>query len=366
MRRLEWLCVLALFGPLSQAWAALSPATETAIDTLAKQAIASGQTAGLVVAVAEQGRASFNRGYGFANLEWRARTTPDTVFRVGSITKQFAAACVLLLAEQKKLTLDDKLAKYFPEFPRADEVTIRQLLNHTSGLHSYPGRSEETIARVGIPVPDMVKHLASLGYDFEPGRDWAYSNTNYFLIGAIVEKVSGQTFREFASERLFQPLGLTQTALDRNEDVVEHRASGYERDRTTPGKFVNAAYTHMSVPHAAGALRSTSLDLIKWTAALHGGRVLSTASYKAMTTPARVPGKDELDYALGLWMSPEQGHAVISHGGGIDGFEASLNYLLDEQLTLVILTNTQGGLGELRGKLLKVLFEGAQRRSSGL
>jgi D-alanyl-D-alanine carboxypeptidase len=211
-----------------------------------------------------------------------------------------------------------------------------------------------------------VKHLASLGYDFEPGRDWAYSNTNYFLIGAIVEKVSGQTFREFASERLFQPLGLTQTALDRNEDVVEHRASGYERDRTTPGKFVNAAYTHMSVPHAAGALRSTSLDLIKWTAALHGGRVLSTASYKAMTTPARVPGKDELDYALGLWMSPEQGHAVISHGGGIDGFEASLNYLLDEQLTLVILTNTQGGLGELRGKLLKVLFEGAQRRSSGL
>jgi CubicO group peptidase (beta-lactamase class C family) len=282
------------------------------------------------------------------------------VFRVGSITKQFASACILLLAEQNKLTLDDKLAKYFPAYPRAEEVTIRQLLSHTSGVHSYPGRTEATIVRAGISVPDMVKHLAGLGYDFAPGTDFAYSNSGYFLIGAIIEQASGQTFRAFARERLFQPLGLSHTAVDLNEDVVPHRATGYERDRNKPGTYVNAVYSDMSVPGAAGALRSTAADLIKWTEALHGGRVLNAASYKAMTTPTRLPGKEETNYGLGLWLKPEQGHPLISHNGGIDGFESTLNYLPERKLTLVILSNTQNGTGELRARMLDVLFGSAR------
>lgn len=359
-RWLQALFLIAWLGVISQAQAALQPAEQAAIDAFAKEAVSKGQTAGLVVAVAEQGKPAFVRGYGFANLEWQAQSTPDTVFRVGSITKQFASACILLLAEQQKLTLDDKLSKYFPEFPRADEVSIRQLLNHTSGVHSYPARTEETIARVGISVPGMVKHLGGLGYDFDPGSNFEYSNSGYFLIGAIIEKVSGQTFRAFAAERLFQPLGLSHTAIDLNEEIVSHRASGYEPDRAKQGAYVNAVYSHMSVPHAAGALRSTATDLIKWTEALHGGRVLSAASYKEMTTAPRVPGKESVNYGLGLWLGPEQGHRLISHNGGIDGFEASLNYLSDRKMTLVILTNTHGGMRELRPKLLGVLFGNAE------
>ena len=358
--RLLALVLIVWIGAGAQAAAAFDPAEQAALDALAKEAVSKGQTAGLVVAVGEVGKPPVVHTYGFGNLEWHAETTPGTVFRVGSITKQFASACILLLAEQKKLTLDDKLSQYFPDYPRADEVTIRQLLSHTSGVRSYPGRTERTIVRVGIPVPDMVKHLGGLGYDFAPGSDFAYSNSGYYLIGAIIEKVSGQTFRDFARDRLFQPLGLSRTAVDLNEDVVAHRAAGYERDRNKPGAYVNAVYSHMSVPGAAGALRSTAADLIKWTEALHSGRVLSAASYEEMTTATRVAGKEATNYGLGLWLKPEQGHSLISHNGGIDGFESTLNYLPERKMTLVILSNTQNGTGELRAKMLGVLFGSAR------
>lgn len=358
--RLQALLLILWLGAFVQAEAALKPAEQAALDTLAKEAVSKGQTAGLVVAVGEVGRPPVVHSYGFANLEWQAITTPDTVFRVGSITKQFASACILLLAEQKKLTLDDKLSKFFPDYPRADEVTVRQLLTHTSGVHSYPGPTERAIVRTGISVTGMVKHLGGLGYDFTPGADFAYSNSGYFLLGAIIEKASGQTFHDFAHDRLFEPLGLSQTAVDLNEDVVPHRATGYERDRNKPGSYVNAVYSHMSVPGAAGALRSTAADLIKWTEALHGGHVLNAASYKEMTTAICVPGKEDVSYGLGLWLKPEQGHPLISHNGGIDGFESSLNYLPERKMTLVILSNTQNGTGELRARMLGVLLGSAQ------
>lgn len=358
---LRTLFVIVCLGAFVQAQASLAPVEQAALDALAKEAVGKGQTAGLVVAVGEMGKPPVVHAYGFANLEWQAATTPDTVFRVGSITKQFASACILLLAEQNELSLDDKLSKFFPDYPRGEEVTIRQLLSHTSGVHSYPGPTERTLVRTGISVPDMVKHLGTLGYDFAPGADFAYSNAGYFLLGAIIEKASGRTFHDFARDRLFQPLGLSQTAVDRNEDVVPHRATGYERDRNTPGSYVNAVYSHMSVPGAAGALRSTAADLIRWTEALHGGRVLSAASYKEMTTPIRVPGKEDVNYGLGLWLKPEQGHRLIGHNGGIDGFEASLNYLPERRMTLVILSNTQNGTGELRARMLGVLFGSAPK-----
>jgi D-alanyl-D-alanine carboxypeptidase len=308
------------------------------------------------VAVAEQGSPTFQRGYGLGNIEWSAPVTADTVFRVGSITKQFAAAGMLLLVEQKKLSLDDKLARFFPDFPRAGEVTLRQLLNHTSGIRSYPGATERTIVRVGITVPEMVKHLGGLGYDFDPGTRWEYSNSNYFLIGAVIEQVSGQSFREFARQRLFEPLGLSRTAIDLNEEIVPQRASGYIRDPARKGTFVNAEYSHMSVPHAAGALRSTTGDLIKWTTALHGGRVLSAATYKEMTTPAKVQGGEDATYGLGLHLLKQQDHRLINHDGGIDGFEASLTYVVDSRTTIVVLANTQTGARALAAAVLEIVL----------
>jgi D-alanyl-D-alanine carboxypeptidase len=347
--------VFAAIWFVPQSWA-LSPEIEARIDELARQTVSDGIAAGLVVAVAEQGNLTFERGYGLANIEWNAPVTTDTVFRVGSITKQFAAAGLLLLAEQKKLSLDDKLAKYLPNYPRGDEVTLRQLLNHTSGIHSYPGPTERTIVRTGITVPDMVKHLADLGYDFDPGTRWEYSNSNYFLIGAVIEQVSRQTFREFARQRLFEPLELTHTAVDSNDEIVRKRASAYFRDSTRKGIYENADYIHMSVPHAAGAIRSTAGDLIKWTNALHSGRVLSAASYKEMTTPASVRGKEDAKYGLGLHLLEQQGHRLINHDGGIEGFEASLTYVVDSRTTVVVLANTQSGARALAAAVLDILL----------
>lgn len=354
----RWLSVLLLLAAMlfvPQVWA-LDRQTELRIDALARQAIADGVAAGLVVAVGERGNPTFERGYGLANIEWNAPVTTDTVFRVGSITKQFAAAGVLLLAEQKKLSLDDTLAKHIPDYPRGNEVTLRQLLNHTSGVHSYPGPTERTIVRMGISVPDMVKHLASLGYDFDPGTRWEYSNSNYFLIGAVIEQVSGQSFREFARQRLFEAQGLTHTAVDNNDETIARRASGYARHPTQKGVFENADYIHMSVPHAAGAIRSTAGDLIKWTAALHGGRVLSAASYKEMTTPASVKSLQDANYGLGLHLLERQGRRLINHDGGIEGFEASLTYVVDSKTTVVVLANTQGGARTLAASILEILL----------
>jgi D-alanyl-D-alanine carboxypeptidase len=342
-----------LFVP--QVWA-LSPEIEARIDALARQTVAEGVSAGLVVAVGERGNPTFERAYGLANIEWNAPATTDTVFRVGSITKQFAAAGVLLLAEQKKLSLDDPFSKYFPDFPRGDEVTLRQLMNHTSGVHSYPGPTERTIVRTGISVPDMVEHIAGLGYDFDPGTRWEYSNSGYFLIGAVIEQVSGQTFRDFARQRLFEPQGLTSTAVDSNDEIVRKRSSAYFRDPDRKGVFENADYIHMSVPHAAGSIRSTARDLIKWTAALHGGRVLSEASYKEMTTPATVRGKEHAKYGLGLHLLEQQGHRLINHDGGIEGFQATLTYVIDSQTTIVVLSNTQGGAKSLAAAVLEILL----------
>ena len=349
------LLVLAMILCASPSWA-MNPEIEARIDQLAKQTVADGVAAGLVVAVAEQGNPAFERGYGLANIEWNALVTTDTVFRVGSITKQFAAAGVLLLAEQKKLSLDDKLAKYLPNYPRGNEVTLRQLMNHTSGIHSYPGPTERTIVRTGISVRDMVKHLGTLGYGFDPGTRWEYSNSNYFLIGAVIEQVSGQTFREFARQRLFEPLGLTHTAVDRNDEIVPKRASPYFRDSASKGVYENANYIDMSVPHAAGAIRSTAGDLIKWTNALHGGRVLSMASYKEMTTPAAVQGQEDAKYGLGLHLLEQHGHQLINHDGGIEGFEASLTYVVDSKTTVVVLANTQGGARALAAAVLEILL----------
>ena len=354
-QQVRLLLVLAAIMFVPRAWA-LSAEIEARIDVLAKQAIDDGVSAGLVVGVGEQGSRTFERGYGLGNAEWNAPATPDTVFRVGSITKQFAAAGVLLLAEQNKLSLDDPLAKYFPDYPRGNEITLRQLLNHTAGVHSYPGPTERTIVRVGIGVPDMVKHLGSLGYDFDPGTRWEYSNSGYFLIGAVIEQVSGQTFREFARRRLFEPLGLTHTAVDSNDEIVPKRSSAYYRDATRKGVYENADYIHMSVPHAAGAIRSTAGDLIKWNTALHGGRVLSAASYKEMTTPASVRGQENAKYGLGLHLLEQQGQRIFNHEGGIEGFQASLTYVVDSQTTVVVLANTQGGAKALADAILETLL----------
>ncbi len=220
--------------PASSSPRLLAAGFKTKIDAAARQEVASGRAAGAAVAILHDGDLVFARGYGRANLELAAPVNTKTVFRIGSLTKQFTAAGVLLLAEQRKLRIDDKLSLYLPNFPRANEVKLRDLLDHTSGIHNFTESPViDKISTSGATVKELVADIADQSrlYDFEPGTGWWYSNSNYVLLGAVIEKVSGKSWADFMKSEIFEKLGMADTAADDAHDVVPGRASGYSLHR---------------------------------------------------------------------------------------------------------------------------------------
>lgn len=370
---------LAFSAPAFSTARHLTPAVEAKIDAMAKKDVDSGRVAGAAVAVLRNGELVFVKGYGRANLELAAPVNAKTVFRIGSLTKQFTAAGLLLLAEQSKLKIDDKLSLYFPNFPRANEVTLRDLLNHTSGIHNFTeGPAIDKISTSGATVQQLVADIAGQSplYDFDPGQGWWYSNSNYALLGAVIEKVSGESWGAFMKAEIFDKVGMTDTAADDARDVVPGRASGYSLIGESPGKFRNADFTDMSVPYAAGALRSTAQDMARWNAALFGGKLLKQESLKEMLAPGRLrdgaetqtaiawPGKKAFPppagyvpgpYAFGLDHHSENGRRIIGHDGSIAGFDAVMQTYIDEGLTIVVLTNTNGAAHPLEANIAKIL-----------
>ena len=370
--------VFALAG-VAHAERRLSPQTEAKIDAAASQDVASGRVAGAAVAVLRDGQPVFEKGYGRANLELGVRVNTKTVFHIGSLTKQFTAAGVLLLADQGKLKIDDKLSLYLPDFPRANEVTLRDLLNHTSGIHNFTeGPVIDRISTSGATVKQLVADIAGQAplYDFEPGTGWWYSNSNYALLGAVIEKVSGKSWGAFMKAEIFDKLGMADTAADDARDVVPRRASGYSLIGGAAGKFRNADFTDMSVPYAAGALRSTATDVARWNAALLGGKLLKPQSLKEMLAPGRLrngalnqsaiawpggkaspppPGFIPGYYAFGLDHHSENGRRIIGHDGSIAGFDAVMQTYVDEDVTVIVLTNTHGAAHPLAAKIEKIL-----------
>ena len=284
------------------------------------------------VLVAREGRVIFESACGLANAEWAVPNTPDTAFRVASVTKQFTAAAFLRLAEQGRLRLDDPAARHVEGLPAAWQgLTLRQLLNHTSGIPEFSKLPDYADRRRG--PPDLERSLARL-YAFPlesaPGEKFSYSNSGYILLSHILERVTGRTFGEHLREEFFAPLGLADTAVDSNGAIVPRRAAGYFRPQ---GKLANAPFINMDVPMGAGALRSTVRDLWRWTEALMGGQVLSSASLAEMTTPGLG------DYGLGLVIKESQGRRIIEHGGSIEGFTAHLRYYPETRVTIVVLAN---------------------------
>lgn len=337
-----------LAAPVSSARAADWRAVEAAVQA----PVDAGLTPGLQVALRRGGETMFSRGFGRANLETATPLTPASVLRVGSVTKQFTAAVMLQLQQEGRLSLDDALARYRPDIPRAQDLILRRMLNHTSGLGNYtdrPDRAELMQAAradrtTAQNVAEVVAHQPFMVY--EPGRGWAYSNSAYILLGALIEQIDGRSLAETMKARLFDPLGLADTALDQAAQVVPNRASGY-----TPrpdGGFDNAAYVSMSFPGAAGTLRSTCDDLCRWTEALHGGRVLNAGSLDQMLTPGRlIDGAPPLnrrgrprDYGLGLVVTehPRLGR-VAMHDGDIMGFAAVVCRFLDADLSAAVAAN---------------------------
>jgi CubicO group peptidase (beta-lactamase class C family) len=284
------------------------------------------------VLVAKNDTVLFAESVGWANLEWKIANTPATKFRIGSITKQFTAAGILLLAERGKLSIDDPLGKFLPSAPEAwRPVTLRQLLSHTGGIPNFDDDPDS--ARNKTPAQTMAR-AAAKPLEFAPGERYKYSNTGYVLLGWIIEGVSGQSYATFLREAIFQPLGMNDSGFDSNTEVIPQRAAGYVRGPKGPA---NAPYIDMQGVHGAGAIYSTPADLLRWTQSLFGGKVLSAASLEQMTTPVKN------NYAFGLDVRTTKGRKVISHNGSINGFNSQLNYYPESQVTVVALANIISG-----------------------
>lgn len=345
-----------------------------AIDRAAQAAIEAGESPGLQVAVFKDGAPVLVKGYGSANLELKVPMANDSVFRIGSVTKQFTAAALLKLQEEGKLSLNDKLAKYYPAYPRAADVTLVQMLHHTSGLHSYTDDQAmmEREAAVTLTTDQWVERFARMPktQDFEPGTGWYYSNTAYFLLGGVVEKVEGKPLATVLKDRFFGPLGMNQTAMDDEQEIVPSRAAGY--DGEGPGKFKNARLISMTIPGGAGAMRSTASDLVKWNAALFGGKVVKPASWQAMIAPGRLNNgqlsstampKDEdksaapSEYGYALGIDKVEGHTRIGPGGGIFGFNTSLHEFPNDRITVAVIANSIGpkvGVGQVSKRIERI------------
>jgi CubicO group peptidase (beta-lactamase class C family) len=300
------------------------------------------------VLVAQDGKILLDKGYGFANLEWEIPNTPTTKYRLGSITKQFTAASILLLEERGKLKVEDPVKKYIPDAPAAwDKITIFHLLTHTSGIPSFTSFPDFESKEAQPMTPEkLVEWFRDKPLEFQPGEKWNYSNSGYILLGYLLEKISGQSYSDFVQQNIFTPLGMKDSGYDSNSAVIAHRAAGYAPGKDGP---VNAGFVHMSIPFSAGALYSTTEDLLRWEQGLFGGKVLKPESLAKMTTPFKQ------DYAFGLGVATRNGHKVIAHNGGIEGFNTSLAYYPDDKLVVVVLANLNGGAAEaIGGKLAEV------------
>jgi CubicO group peptidase (beta-lactamase class C family) len=327
---------LILVCMVATAWTCLSTAAAGEIQAKLKQhldRLAEKNGFSGAVIVVKDTQPLLREAYGKANYELDVPNTPDTKFRLGSITKQFTSMAIMILAEREKLAVDDLISKHLESTPAAwDKITIRHLLTHTSGVHSYTSIPQMMTRTVRTPasLDDVIATFKDKPLDFVPGDKFTYSNSGYILLGKIIERAAGQTYEAFLRENIFDPLGMDDTGYDHNASILLRRAAGYSR---TLIFLENAPYIDMTWPHAAGALYSTVDDLAKWDAALSAGKLIGKDSYEMMFKP------DKGTYAFGWFIRDRNGHKMIAHAGGIHGFSTSILRFPDDELCIVVLNN---------------------------
>ena len=293
---------------------------------------------GLSVAVMRGNEWLIAGGFGTAELEHGVAADPETVFRIGSITKQFTAAAIMRLVEQGKVELDADFRSYLKDYPDPGaKVTVRHLLTHTSGIRSYTGLREwRTTITHELSHEQILALFKDRKLEFKPGSRFHYCNSGYYLLGILIERVTGQAYAEHLQKTMFGPLGLTRTRYGSNVDIIKNRAQGY---RVVNGELANDVSIHMGQPGGAGAMLSTAKDLVTWCRALAGGKVVSAESYREMTTPYVTSEGKATGYGFGLGLRPLDGVPQISHGGGINGFRSSLRHLPAQNLTVACIAN---------------------------
>jgi CubicO group peptidase (beta-lactamase class C family) len=313
--------------------------------------------------VAEGGRVIYKKGFGLANMEWNIPNRPDTKFRLGSITKQFTSMLILQLVEGGKISLDGKLSEYLPYY-REDtgkKVTIHHLLTHTSGIPSYtnlPNFADE-VSRNPYGVEEFVKKYCSGDLEFEPGARFKYDNSGYFLLGAVIEKITGQPYEKVLEERIFKPLGMKNSGYDHHDKIIRDRAAGYEQSLDG---YANATYLDMSLPYAAGSLYSTVEDLFIWDQALYADKLLTAKTKELLFKPYVSMGAAAYGYGWGVRKEKLPGSkrevSVISHGGGINGFNTLIERYVDDKHLIVLLNNTGAtNLGEMSTAICRILYD---------
>ena len=297
---------------------------------------------GAAVIVVKDGKVVFRKGYGMANLELGVPVEPDMVFRLGSITKQFTAVAILMLVEQGKISLDDDLTKFLPDYPtKGQKITVTHLLTHTSGIKPYTSLPEWlAMWRKDVPLNELIAVFKDKPMDFAPGERYAYNNSAYVLLGAIIEKTSGQSYADFVEKNIFAPLGMTHSFYDDTARVFPRRVSGYSKPKDT---WLNAAYLSMSQPHAAGSLASSVDDMALWDAALYTEKLLKQETLKRAWTSAKLNSGRLTGYGFGWSLNSYEGHATIEHSGGINGFSTYAVRMPDDRVYVAVLTNKDTG-----------------------
>lgn len=355
MKRLfsNYLAAGLLLVALSFQAAAQAPANGNALTSAINQELEktfkSNEPGAAVIAV-KDGQVVFRKGYGMANLELGVAIEPDMIFRIGSVTKQFTAVSILMLMEQGKLSLSDEITKFLPDYPtQGHKITIEHLLTHTSGIKSYTSLPEWLpLWRKDMTMKELIDLFKNKPMEFAPGDSWNYNNSAFVLLGAIIEKITGQSYGEFVEKNIFTPLGMTQSFYDNTQRVIPRRAAGYSKNGSG---YANAQYLSMSQPHAAGSLMSTVDDLAKWDASLYTEKLVKQESLKKAWTPFVMNGGRPTNYGYGWGITTLEGERMITHGGGINGFTCDVVRLPESKVYVAILTNRDSGTANLAPKI---------------
>ena len=332
------LSLFFLFLPTASAQSSLSPDLQQQIDKLAADALVKSGVPSASLAIVKDARIVYLHAYGDARLDPRTPATPAMRYSIGSISKQFTASSILLLQEQGKLSLDDKVSKFLPNLTRANEVTIRQLLSHTSGYQDYwpqdyvmPNMLQPTTAQ------QILDQWARKPLDFDPGTKWQYSNTNFVIAGLIVEKVSGMPLLTFLQQKVFQPLSMTSVLNTDQERLGDTDPVGYLRYALGPPR--PAPKEGKGWLFAAGELSMTAEDLAKWDISVMDQKLLRPASYREFSTDVLLKNGVGTRYGLGVDVRNDTGHRSLSHGGEVSGFTSENVVFPDERVAIVVLTN---------------------------
>ncbi|WP_435017880.1 serine hydrolase domain-containing protein [Tundrisphaera sp. TA3] len=351
MKAAQLILILCLALP----WAApASAGVADDADAYVKGEVAKRLIPGLAVAVVHRGEVVLARGYGMANLEWSAPATPDTVFGLASVSKQFTATAIMLLARDGELSVDDPIAGKLDGLPKAwAGITVRHLLGHTSGIKEYL-RAKNLSLRQDYAEADLIRMVADEPLEFPPGTRWAYSNTNYVLLGMIVAKAGETSLAAFCRDRIFEPLGMKSTRVNDPRAIIPRRAAGYERSW---GVLRLSEWISPSLAATGdGAVVSTALDLAKWEAALDGDRLLPRATLREMWTPGRLADGKPTGYGFGWVIGERRGRPVLEHAGGFPGTSAYIGRFPDEKLSVIVLSNIANAGAAQIGRGIAALY----------